>query len=225
MSAMIDSLHKAGIKTVINSLDADAVIIWSVLWAGRMEENREVYHHFRTMDRPVIIVDIGALRRGITWKVAINNITADGYYGHHRDLDWGRPRQLGIDLGRPTVKKSHILVAAQHRLSLQTAAVSCVEQWVIDQIHLLQQYTDRPITIRPHPRCRLALSSLPKNSTLEQPRAIADTYDSFDLRFDCHAIINHNSGPGIQAAVQGIRPVVHNSSLAHPVGVNIADIE
>jgi hypothetical protein len=45
------------------------------------------------------------------------------------------------------------------------------------------------------------------------------------LGLDCHAIININSGPGIQAAIAGVRPVVDASSLAHPVGIRITDIE
>jgi hypothetical protein len=40
-----------------------------------------------------------------------------------------------------------------------------------------------------------------------------------------HAVVNHNSGPGIQAAIAGCRPVVHKSSLAAPVSVAVEDIE
>jgi hypothetical protein len=61
--------------------------------------------------------------------------------------------------------------------------------------------------------------------TVEQPAKIPGTYDSFDLALNCHAIVNYNSGPGIQAAISGVRPIVHNTSLAYPVGVGFADIE
>ena len=60
---------------------------------------------------------------------------------------------------------------------------------------------------------------------MESPRRVPNTYDSFDMQFDCHAMVNFNSGPGIQAAVQGVRPIVDSSSLAHPVSVSIQDIE
>jgi hypothetical protein len=60
---------------------------------------------------------------------------------------------------------------------------------------------------------------------IEQPRSVPNTYDSFDMRFDYHAVINHNSGPGIQAALAGCRPIVDASSLAAPVGISIGDIE
>ena len=45
------------------------------------------------------------------------------------------------------------------------------------------------------------------------------------MPLDCHAIVNYNSGPGIQAAIAGCRPIVDQSSLAYPVAVNTADID
>jgi hypothetical protein len=54
---------------------------------------------------------------------------------------------------------------------------------------------------------------------------VYNTYDSYNLAFDCHAMINYNSGPGIQAALAGTRPVVDRSSLAHPVSIELANIE
>ena len=45
------------------------------------------------------------------------------------------------------------------------------------------------------------------------------------MHFDCHAVVNYNSGPGIQAAIAGVRPVVDITSLAYPVGVGFSGIE
>ena len=73
-------------------MTADAAVIWSVLWHGRMRANRAVYEHYRSQNRPVIVIDIGALYRGTTWKLAVNHITRDGYYGHESNLDRDRPR-------------------------------------------------------------------------------------------------------------------------------------
>ena len=74
MTAVIASLRRAGHACVENSLDADAAVIWSVLWSGRMAGNQAVYTHYRTQGKPVIVIDIGALYRGETWKIAVNNI-------------------------------------------------------------------------------------------------------------------------------------------------------
>jgi hypothetical protein len=69
------------------------------------------------------------------------------------------------------------------------------------------------------------LVHLPRDVVIEKPVRVANTYDSYNLAFDCHAIINHNSGPGIQAALAGTRPVVDSSSLAHSVSIDINNIE
>lgn len=225
MAAMLESLQHAGIGTGENSMTSDAVIIWSVLWSGRMAKNREVYQHYRRQGLPVIVIDIGSLLRGTTWKVAINNITAEGYYGHTQDLDWDRPARLNINLGTVHRPRSHVVIAAQNSASLQVQDLSSMETWIAQQVVQIRDHTDREIRIRPHPRCRLAVSQLPQGIIVESPRRVPNTYDSFDMQFDCHALVNYNSGPGIQAAIQGVRPVVHSASLAHPVSVSIEDIE
>jgi hypothetical protein len=103
-----------------------------------------------------------------------------------------------------------------------------MEGWIIDQVERLRAVTDRPIVVRPHPRSaldRAGLVHMPPDVIIEQPVKIVDTYDSYNLAFDCHAIVNHNSGPGIQAALAGTRPIVDSTSLAHPVSIAHADID
>jgi len=228
MSAVIASLRRAGHVCVENSLDADAAVIWSVLWSGRMARNQAIYTHYRTQGKPVIVVDIGALYRGETWKIAVNNITADGYYGHTENLDQDRPRKLGISLAINLSSNPRIVIAAQHARSLQVENLVSIESWITEQVQQLRQITDRPLIVRPHPRSRLdmqALSALPKDVSVEQPQKVLNTYDSYNLAFDCHAMVNYNSGPGIQAALAGTRPIVGSASLAWPVGIKMCDIE
>jgi hypothetical protein len=222
MSALLSSLRGDGHVLEENSMTADALLIWSVLWSGRMAANQVVYQHYRSLGRPVIVADIGTLQRGTTWKVAVNNINAQGYYGHQDQLDWDRPKKLGLVLKTPAKPKPHVIIAAQHSKSEQSAGVD-FNQWARDQIQCLKNVTDRPIHVRPHPRCRLDVAGL--GVTVEQPAKIPGTYDSFDLALDCHAVVNYNSGPGIQAAIAGSRPIVHSTSLAYPVGIGFADIE
>ena len=78
--------------------------------------------------------------------------------------------------------------------------------------------------VRPHPRCSLDRTKITSTVTIEQPVKIANSYDSYNLAFDCYAMVNYNSGPGIQAALAGTRPLVNQSSLAHPVSIQLADI-
>ena len=218
-------MHANGLKTIQNSWDTDAAIIWSVLWNGRMRANQQMYEHYRQTNRPVIIVEVGALHRGHTWKVSVNHVTSQGYYGHTQDLDFDRPAKLGIKLSTNKHARSEIVIAAQHSQSLQVQDLPSQESWVLDRIRDLQAVSDRPIVVRPHPRSRLNLPSLPTGARLEMPRPVPNTYDGFDMDYSYHAVVNHNSGPGIQAAIAGCRPVVHESSLAAPVSVAIKDIE
>lgn len=225
MSAALDVLQGAGILTQENSMDCDAAIIWSVLWHGRMQNNQQVYQHYRSQGKPVIIIEVGALYRGTTWKIAVNNITANGHYGHTENLDWDRPRKLGVSLAITAFHRPEILIAAQHQHSLQVEDLPSMEAWIYRQIVRLREITDRPIIVRPHPRSALNPKLLPSNIVFEEPHHLANTYDNFDLHFDCHAVINYNSGPGIQAAISGTRPIVDRSSLAYPVSVSYAELE
>lgn len=224
IDALLTSCKNSGISMVADSMDADAAVIWSVLWNGRMTKNQQVYEHYTKNNRPVIIIDVGTLVRGVTWKIARDNITSAGYYGHTENLDWDRPARLGISLAQPVDTKPYILIAAQHSKSLQLEGVD-QEAWISQKINQLKQYTDRPVVVRQHPRCRLNTSRLPSTVTFEVPHKVTNTYDSFDMHYDCHAVVNYNSGPGIQAAISGVRPVVNASSLAYPVGVNVSNIE
>ena len=134
MNAFLDCVQSAGIQTEENSWKSDAVVIWSLLWHGKMLGNQQVYKHYRSLGRPVIVIDVGALYRGQTWKIAVNNINATGYYGHKTDLDLDRPAKLGISLAQLVNNRPEILIAAQHRNSLQVAELDCIESWVNNQI-------------------------------------------------------------------------------------------
>jgi hypothetical protein len=228
MQAMLDSLRRASHTVEQNSYDCDAAIIWSVLWAGRMTANQAVWSHYRSLGRPVVIIDIGALYRGETWKIAVNSITANGYYGHTENLDWDRPRKLGISIALNFSTNPRIVIAAQHARSQQVVGLVSVESWVVEQVERLRTVTDRPIVVRPHPRSALnwaGLVHLPKDVVIEKPVKVVNTYDSYNLAFDCHAMVNYNSGPGIQAALAGTRPIVDASSLAYPVSISMDSIE
>lgn len=225
LNAILDCLKSAGHSLIENSMHADVAIIWSVLWNGRMARNQAVYTHYRSQGKPVICIDIGSLQRGITWKIALNNINADGYYGHLENLDWDRPRQLGIKLSSIINSSPQIVIAAQHNKSLQVNKLSSLESWITEKINQLRTSTDRPIVIRPHPRCKLQFKNLDSNIHIDHPQKIINSYDSFNMQFNCHAMVNYNSGPGIQAAIHGCRPIVDKSSLAYPVSINVEDIE
>lgn len=150
MSAFLSSAKKH-YQVVENDMNADIAVIWSCLWAGRMAPNKEIYEHFRRQNKPVIIIEVGALRRNTTWKISLNNITTEGYYGHTENLDWDRPNKLGISLNENTNNNGKILIAAQHHKSLQLQHLESQELWIEQQVTMIQSQTDREIVVRSHP--------------------------------------------------------------------------
>jgi hypothetical protein len=224
MNAFLDSCSGQGWQLRENAWDADAVVIWSVLWNGRMAANQKVYDHYKNLSRPVIVIDVGALRRGQTWKIALDNVNARGYYGHTTDLDWDRPGHLGIYLRPTSLSVDRVLIAAQHKKSLQMASLPSMEFWINQQITRIRDTCDLPIYIRPHPRSGLDLALLPRGVLIESPAKVAGTYDDYDLCFDACAVLNYNSGPGIQAGIIGAPVIVDPTSLAYPISIQPDEI-
>lgn len=218
MSAVKNSLECAGFNVVADSYDADIAVIWSVLWAGRMAGNQQVYEHYRAKNRPVICIEIGSLYRGITWKIGLNHVNAHGYFGHKENLDLNRPHKLGVELQTNSLNHGRILVAGQHNKSLQLQGVD-QESWYLQKIQEIAP--SKEVVVRPHPRCPLNRDCFPNNVTWEQPKKLEYTYDSFDINWNFDTVINYNSGPGIQAVIAGVPAIVDSSSLAY----NVADRE
>jgi len=202
----------------------DVPVIWSVLWSGRMADNQKIYQQAKKSGKPVLILEVGNLKRGITWRISIDNINGLGYFGNDKDLDSNRPEKLSLSL-LPAKKsrKSEILIACQHTQSLQWTNQPGMESWSKSKISELRQHTDRPIIVRPHPRSPFLLSI--QGATLEKPIRVPNTYDDFNIDYDYHCVINHNSGPAIQAAIRGVPVICDISSLAYPVSDQIKNIE
>jgi hypothetical protein len=219
--SFLDSCKKFNIVPVENSMTADCALIWSVLWQGRMEKNQLVYEHYRKQEKPVFIIEVGALDRGRTWKVALNNITKYGEYANTENLDPSRSKKLGISLiTRRIDQQAPILIAAQHENSLQWTSPLSVRSWVIAQIEKIRAYTDKPVVVRPHPRFYIG-NFTGKNVFMSMPTKIANTYDKYDLDFDYSAVINYNSGVAVQAVLNGAPVLTDYSSLAYDVSTTL----
>jgi len=224
IDAFLKSCKQVGLLPIENGMDCDYAVIWSVLWSGRLTSNQRVYEHYKHHDKPVIVIDVGALSRGNTWKVAVNNINALGYYGHTENLDPDRPAQLGLTLApAQTNNNGKVCIAMQHRSSEQVKGID-IENWVVKTFYNLREYTDRPVIIRPHPRCQVNMDKLPHDVVVEMPKKVTGTYDSFDLCHNWYALINYNSGPGIQGAIAGCPIIVNETSLAYPVSMELRDL-
>jgi hypothetical protein len=220
----LESAKILGFTPIENSFDADAAVIWSVLWNGKLQSNKSVYDHYRSQNKPVFILEVGTLRRGYTWKVALNDITTDGIYGNQTDLDPKRPGKIGKILKNPvTTRKSEILIACQHQKSHQWKGNPPTEEWIRSTISEIRKYSDRKILIRPHPRSMI--SKKIENTELIMPKKLVNTHDEYDIDYHYHCIVNYNSGPSVSAAIEGVPVICDQSSLAWPVSDSIKNIE
>lgn len=202
----------------------DIPIIWSVLWQGRMANNKTVYDAARSQGKNVLILEVGNFLRGKFWRISFNNINRYGIFANEVDLDHDRPKKMGIELKDfQKNRKPEILIATQHNKSLQWKGQSTISDYCNALIQKIRLYTQRKIVIRPHPRCQFSLNR--SDVQIEIPKKIPNTYDDFDIRYNFHCVINFNSGPAINAAISGIPIICDASSLAYPVSDTIENIE
>lgn len=204
--------------------DEDVSVIWSVLWQGRMAGNRRIYNFCKTHNRPIIILEVGSLKRGTTWKVGLDHINNLGYFGNNENLDQERPRKLGLALSPWNEnRREEILIACQHEHSLQWSGQQPMVQWVKDMVYRVRQHTQRKIVVRPHPRSVFYLDM--PGVVIDRPVRVPNTYDDFNINYNYHCVINLCSGPSIQSPIHGIPVICDSTSLASEISEKIENIE
>jgi hypothetical protein len=225
LAAFIQGCRRLGIDTVEDSLDADAVIIWSVLFAGRMSLNQKVYEHYKKQEKLIFVIDVGSLKREVLWKISLNNINGLGRWGNEKNLNLDRPATLDLILQqRGNLRRETILIAGQHGRSLQWANQLPMDQWVTNTILEIRNYSQRPIVFRPHPRFHLSYK-IEQDVQIDLPKRLPNSYDNFNIDYNHHCVINFSSSPGVQAAIAGTPVITSNASLAYPVSIRMQDIE
>ena len=214
-SAFETGLKKYNFSVVYDSMDADIAVIWSVLWHGRMSNNRDVWNHFRNLNKPVVVIEVGAVQRGVTWKIGLNGITRSALIIKPRS----EYKHTGISVLPWRQNGDHILICGQNDKSLLWTGMPKMGTWVSNVIEEIRGYTDMPIVFRPHPRCPVpGIESYFKNVHRQTPSHISSTYDSYDLNFNkTHAVISWNSSPGSLAVINGIPVYTGIDSFAYPV--------
>ena len=221
--AFANSLNNNGHDVAYNDLSADINVIWSVLFNGRMAGNKAVWEQ----QKPTIVLEVGGIKRGTTWKVGLNGINRDAYFGPSGNSS-DRVRLLGLQVKPWKYDGEHILIAGQHDKSLQWKDMPAMATWVHDTITFIRAQTDRPIIFRPHPRCPLpAIEHNFKGVKRQDPKQIKDTYDDFDMQFNnIWATVSWSSNPAIHSIINGVPAFTGPSSLAFDVAEqNLRNIE
>ena len=235
--AFQQSLDRAGIPWTKNLDMCNVAVIWSVLWHGRMAQNKRIWDHCIQNKKPIVVLEVGGILRNQSWKVAIGGINNEAYFGDKsnssinnwlRNSSQHRHKKFGMQLlpWQETNSKKHILICTQHNKSHQWRNMPRIDQWLEQTISKIRKYTQRPIKIRPHPRSPLdqmivrKLDINYKNVRIDFPVRYSQTYDEYN--FDealkmSHCVISHSSNPGLQAIIAGVPAFVGPESLALPV--------
>ena len=235
--AFEQSLDRAGMPWTKNLDMCHVAVIWSVLWHGTMAQNKRVWDHCKKFKKPVIVLEVGGLLRNQTWKVGIDGINNEAYFGEQstslvnnwlRNVSQHRQKKFGLELAdwKETNSKKHILVCTQHDKSHQWRNMPPIKDWLENTVQQIRKYSNRPILVRPHPRSPLDQNIIRKldinykNVKMNFPIRYRETYDEYD--YDkilelTHCVISHSSNPGLQAIIAGVPAFVGPDSLAVPV--------
>ena len=210
-----------GFDTVDNG-NADVDVIWSVLFSGRMAPNKAIWERNLQTSKPTIVLEVGGIKRGTTWKVGLNGINRSAYFGPS-GMDDIRSSKLGLELKPWRTDGSIILICGQHDKSLQWHGMPSISNWVMSTIEEIQKYTNKPIVFRPHPRCPLPhIEHEFKNVSRQDPQKIDGTYDDFDMSFNnVYATVSYSSNPGIHSVLEGVPAFVGPASLAYDAANDI----
>lgn len=212
--------------TVTTNSSGGIDVIWSVLWNGRMLSNQSIWKINKQQNKPTIVLEVGGIERGTTWKVGLNGINRDAYYGDNNNNS-SRADVLGLSLRPWRTDGKYILIAGQHDKSLQWENMPRMSNWFLDTYDKIRKHTNRPILFRPHPRCRLEhIERGLKDVYRQEPRYVNGTYDDFDMSFDdIWATVSYSSNPGIHSIINGVPSFVSTHSLAYPVANDIDFIQ
>lgn len=211
--AFIRSINRLGHTVLLNEHGGNYNVIWSVLWYGRMRPNQQLFNS------NAIVLEVGGLKRNITWKVALGGINRDAYFGPPNNDDT-RVRKLNLSLREWNPKKNGaIVLCTQNPYSQQWVGQPPMINWVSNTINQVRQYTDRTIILRSHPRAKISnLENKFDNVIRRDPLFIKGSYDDFDYDpTQAWAVINWSSNPSTQAIINGIPAFTGPTSLAYPV--------
>jgi len=207
-------------NVVHEDMTADVACIWSVLWRGRMQANQAVYNHYRSQGKPVIIMEVGVLKRNHSFRIAVNHINNTGYYGHtDHPIILGRNERFDFEVKDYSQSGNNIVICCQNESSELWHNMPNTEQWLDTVIPKLQLYYPRKkVIVRPHPRYPLS-ENIYNKYKVEKPlrRGDADDTDFVEILKDAFCVVSPTGGAAIEAIISGVPVITSPESLASPV--------
>ena len=197
--------------------DTDVAVIWSVLWQGRMRNNLKIWKEFRKMDKPVVVLEVGGIKRNVTWKMGINGINRDADFAND---SYSKDRWKKFDINLKPWKRTgkNIIICGQHDSSEQWKNLPDMNAWLLEQVSQIKKHSDKNIIIRPHPRNMISIKMAGVQTQI--PRRNPNTYDDTDFvkqLDDAYAVVNHSSNPAMEAVFNGVPVFTSQSSLCYDV--------
>lgn len=217
----ITSLKNSGEEVFINQkTNADVAVIWSVLWSGRMSAYRSIWNEYQRKGKPVVVIEVGGIKRNETFKIAINGINREADFANH-DFNDKRWPKFNIQLKPWKQTGDNIIICGQHGNSHQWRNNLPMIQWFQNEIKSIRKFSDKPIVVRPHPRNHVTINTAQfKNVSIVGPKRNPKTYDDTDLNSqfeNAWALVNHSSNPAMQSVFNGIPVFVSEASLCYDV--------
>ena len=201
--------------------DADVAVIWSVLWQGRMRKYKDIWDRYRKANKPVIVIEVGGIKRNETWKIGINGVNREADFAN-QNVGGERWKKFNTTLQPWKQSGNDIIICGQHTNSHQWRNNPPMSKWFVDKITEIRKYTDRPIVIRPHPRNHVEIDTTKyKDVKIIGPKRDRNTYDDTDLADrlkSAWALVSYSSNPAITAAMHGIPVYVSEASLSYDIG-------
>ena len=146
-NAVIKGLLKLEHEVVVNSLDADVAVIWSLLWHGRMEPNKRIWQEFHRQNKKVLVIEVGNIKRNITWKVGINGINRKADFGQMGNGP-DRANKFNLKYSPWRTAGDHILICSQHDKSEQWKDMPPLNQYLHETIDKIREHSKRKIIIK-----------------------------------------------------------------------------
>ena len=225
-------------------IDADVAVIQGFVHpnsknALHLNLRKEVTEHQQRRNKRTIIVDSNLFLYadpGNTRKYL--RFSYDGIFPNTGEYcndtpdpaRWAKiSRELHMKLKpRPVHQGGHILICCQ-RDGGWSMGNEALLPWLIKTITEIKKYSDRRIFVRFHPGDKKILDHKRALARYRLNNVLVSNTSNILMDFrQCHAVVNHNSSPGVVAAIEGIPSFITDPARSQAADVahhSLKDIE